>query len=252
MAGTWSTETGAYTAFYASLKDREIGPRTLKKKTLRVDRLRLGRSVHVPGGVAPAMAPPRTFLLVANRADPSGQAPLEDLAGAGGRFDLVARFVSSVLLTSHGIREDAQAVVWFDDGEDPVGLRVRGDEAVGIRPDERSTAARLNDALSKPPMPVWQEVAEGVQTRAVGLSELLAELPGPLAALAEDGRPVGEHEIEARSFVLGDQDDLTEEQRRIVDRRVAERLAIGPVPLQADQAVTVVHNLLDRREASFS
>lgn len=197
------------------------------------------------------MAAPRTFLLVANRADPSGQAPLEDLAGAGGRFDLVARFVSSVLLTSYGIREDAQAVVWFDD-EDPVALRVRGDEAVGIRPDERSTAARLNDALSKPPMPVWQEVADGVETRAVGLSELLAELPGPLAALAEDGRPVGEHEIEARSFVLGDQDDLREEQRRIVDRRVAERLSIGPVALQADQAVTVVHNLLDRREASFS
>lgn len=195
------------------------------------------------------MTPDRTFLLVANRADPTGEAPLADLAGAGGRFDLVARFVTSSLLTSHGIREDTDAIVLFTVATpEPVALRVRGDEVIGLRPDERSTAARLNEALAATAMPVWQDVGDGVALKAVELDALLDELPSPLVALREDGAALGEAGLASGTFVLGDQDELADRQRTAVDGRADEHLSVGPVPLQADQVVTVVHNALDRAD----
>lgn len=189
----------------------------------------------------------RTVLLVANRADPTGSFPLEDLPGAGGRFDLVARFVTACLLTSHGIREDTAAIVLFTRAEpDPVAVRIQGANAVGLRPDERSTAARLVKALEATAMPVWQDVGDGVELKATTLDGLLDELPEPLVHLHEVGTPIEEAPLQAGTFVLGDQDGLTSQQQEIVKGVVTARVSLGPVALQADQAVTVVHNVLDR------
>lgn len=193
------------------------------------------------------MSAARVFVLVADRADPSGQAPLDDLPGAGGRMDLVARFVNATLLTSHGVREDASAVVVFTRGDpDPVAVRVRGAEAVGLRPDERSTAARLNKALRSAAMPVWQDVGDGLALRSGALDELLADLPAPLVVLHEDGPGLEDAEIAGGTFVLGDQDGFTDEQMALLEGAGAEILSVGPVALQADQVVAVVHNALDR------
>lgn len=188
----------------------------------------------------------RSFLLIANRAVPTSELPLEDLPGAGGRFDLVARFVTASLLTSHGIREDAAALVLFTKPEEPLAVRIHGDAAIGLRPDERSTAAKLAGVLEATPMPVWQEISDGIELRAVGLEELVAELTRPLHLLAEDGDPLHEDPPSGGSFVLGDQDELREEQRRTVAKAADRTISVGPVPLQADQVVTVVQNVLDR------
>lgn len=193
------------------------------------------------------MPPDRTFLLVANRADPSGKIPLDDLPGAGGRFDLVARFVVASLLTSHGIREDARAIVCFTRAEpEPVALSIAGSDVVGIRPDERATAARLMQALEATAMPVWQDVGRGIEAKATTLGDLLSELPAPRIGLHETGEPLEGSGLTRGSFVLGDQDGLTDEQRALVDEAAERTCSVGPVPLQADQVVTVVHNALDR------
>lgn len=193
------------------------------------------------------MTADRVFVLVANRTDPSGDVPLDDLPGAGGRMDLVARFVNGALLTSHGVREDASAIVVFTRADpDPVAVRVRGAEAVGLRPDERSTAARLDKALDVAAMPVWQGVGDGLALRAAPLDELLEDLPDPLVVLHEDGTPLEAAELAGGTFVLGDQDGFTDEQRALLEQASAEELSVGPVALQADQVVAVVHNALDR------
>lgn len=193
------------------------------------------------------MTADRTFVLVANRADPTGEAPLDDLPGAGGRLDLVARFVTSSLLTSHGIREDTAVVVLFTRATpEPVALRVDGGSVIGLRPDERSTAARLNEALEATAMPVWQDVGDGVELKSLTLEALLDELPRPVVLLDEAGEGLDEASLAPGTYVLGDQDELTAEQREAVEARVDARVAVGPVPLQADQVVTVVHNVLDR------
>lgn len=186
-------------------------------------------------------------MLVANRADPSGGAPLKDLPGQGGRFDVVARFVNAALLTSHGIREDATVVVWFAKGEpEPVAVRIRGRDAVGLRPDERSTAARLNKVLSKTGMPVWQDVGDGVELRTLPFDELVEELVDPVWVLLEDGDAIEASTPVGGSFVVGDQDDFTEEQRGVLEAHSKGGVSVGPISLQADQVATVVNNVLDR------
>lgn len=194
------------------------------------------------------MPPARTMLLIHNRADPTGQAPLNDLAGAGGRMDVVTRFVTSSLLTSHGIREDTTCIVLFTNtvGE-PKALKVPGAAVTGLRPDERTAASKLNQALAPVGMPVWQDAGEGMETRTITLEQLLDEVPAPIHVLDEDGEDVHAAGQLTGTFVFGDDQGLTDEQATVVGKRAAGRLSLGPVSLQADQAVTVLHNALDRQ-----
>lgn len=190
----------------------------------------------------------RTILLIANRADPTGQAPLKDLAGAGGRFDLVARFVVQSLLTSHGVREDTDCLVLFTNTlDDPKALRIHGASVKGLRPDERSCASKLNEALVPVAMPVWQEAGDGMESRAITLEGLLDEVPDPIVLMDEEGEPAHEAELTSGTFVFGDDRGLTAQQAAICAKRADRTVSLGPVSLQADQAVVVVHNVLDRR-----
>ncbi len=189
----------------------------------------------------------RTMLLVANRADPTGQAPLKDLAGAGGRFDLVARFVVQSLLTSHGVREDTDCIVLFTNTlDDPKALRIHGSSVKGLRPDERSCASKLNEALAPVAMPVWQDAADGMESREITLETLLDEVPDPIILMDEQGTPAHEADLTGGTFVFGDDRDVTEQQDAVLTKRADDAVSLGPVSLQADQAVVVVHNMLDR------
>lgn len=187
---------------------------------------------------------PRTLLLLANRARPDPEIPLDDLTGQGGRFDLVARFVNAALLTSHGIREDAQAIVVFAGADDPLALRVRGEAATGVGPDERSTAARLLDALEATAMPVWQEVEDGIDLRSGELWTVLADAPEPHVLMHEDGEPI-EQAPAGGTFVVGDQDGFTDDQRARLGKRVDRVARLGPRALQADHLVAALHHELD-------
>lgn len=185
----------------------------------------------------------RVFVLVADHARPEPGLPLDDLPGKGGRFDLVARFVNAALLTSHGIREHVRAVVVFTAPEEPVALRVDGGEVTGVGPDERSTAARLLAALEATPMPVWQEVAEGIELRAGGLDQILDDVPEPVVLLHEDG-----DELDAAgqgTFVVGDHEGFTDDQLDALRDRADRVARLGSRPLQADHLVAALHHELD-------
>jgi len=186
----------------------------------------------------------RVFVLVADHARPSPDVPLDDLPGEGGRFDLVARFVNAALLTSHGIRRDAQAVVAFTRGEEPLGVRVSGRDVTGIGPDERSTAARLRSVLDATPMPVWQEVADGIELRTGELDELVAEAPEPRVLLHEGGEPLAE-ELRAGTFVVGDHEGFSEARRKRLAEVCDRTVGIGGRALQADHLAAVLHHELD-------
>ncbi len=193
------------------------------------------------------MTADRTMVLVANRADATGQAPLKDLAGAGGRFDLVARFVAQALLTSHGVREDTDVIVLFTNTlREPKALRIHGGSVKGLRPDERSCASKLNEALVPVAMPVWQQAGDGMESRAITLEALLDEVPGPIVLLDEAGEPAEAAGVDGGTFILGDDQGLTDEQSAVLGKRADATVSLGPVSLQADQAAVVLHNVLDR------
>jgi len=189
----------------------------------------------------------RTLVLVANHADASGNAPLDDLPGAGRRFDVVCRFVTAALLTSHGVRTDTDAVVLFTSPDKAKALRFRGGRVRSLSPDERSTAGLLNRALRPVAMPVWQETVAGVESRTVDLATLVSEAPRPLVVLTEQGAPDLPPLTNGATFVLGDHRGLAAGQEELLDPMADASVSLGPVPLQADQAAVVLHNRLDVR-----
>lgn len=195
----------------------------------------------------------RRFVVLGHRAASGPGFSLKDLGGTGGRIDILVRCVPAALLVSHGLREDVELyTVHLGPPDAPKVVRYESRTLKSLRPDERSTASLVERALGTPTTgPVWQESSAGISVAAIDLAELLGKLPGALFVLEEDGEDVARAEVPAdATFVLGDHLGFTEEERALLRSRGARPVSLGPVSLQADQCVVVLHNHLDRRERS--
>ncbi|WP_313694384.1 tRNA (pseudouridine(54)-N(1))-methyltransferase TrmY [Halorarum halobium] len=188
----------------------------------------------------------RQFVVCGHEAPTTPEFTLEDLPGAAGRLDLLARCVNAGLFVSHGIREDARVHLVLGD---EFTVRFDGADARGIHPDERSTAARVREALENREDAIGHmpaEVSPGVELYRMGLAETLDSLEGTLVQLHEDGDPAAEREPPTDPvFVLSDHSDFTDDEAALLDERGAERLRLGPAAVHADHAIAVAHNWLD-------
>ena len=194
----------------------------------------------------------RRFLVLGHKAASAPGFSHKDLAGSGGRLDILVRCVPAALLVSHGLRPDVELVtLHMGPPAPPKAVRFRSAGLQHLNPDERSTALLLEKALGAPTTgPVWQPSTPGVSVAHLSLEELLEGVPGPLFILAEDGKDVAQMEVPAdATFALGDHLGFTDEETRLLDARAAGRVSVGPVSLQADQCIVVLHNHLDRRAA---
>lgn len=220
-----------------------------------------------PHGGGGGNGPTRTFVVVAHRADPTGLFSLQDLAGSGGRWDLLIRCVQNALLVSHGIRQDTLIhLALVKDPDRPRVVTIRGDSVRNLHPDERAGAALLAHALvradstqagdepgTRSPGGAYAPGAgnPGIEVRDIDLASLLAEAPG-LILLAEDGQTLNLSERLADPagppwIIMGDHRDLTEaEIATVLDHPQATKVSLGPRSLQTPQCIVLVHDRLDR------
>ena len=188
----------------------------------------------------------RHFVVRSHALPADADVSLDDLPGTG-RLDLLARCVTSAVLYSHGSRDDTGIslvvdgyVVEFDGGT----LR-------RLNPDERSTAARIRDALGAREGAIGSMAATpspGVSIRKGGLGSALEELGSgsTVVELHAEGQPVAEVAPPSDPvFVLSDHREFTDDESELLGRRADERLSLGPKAIHADQAITVAHNYLD-------
>jgi len=189
---------------------------------------------------------------MAHRVPVSGNFSLNDLAGAGGRMDEVARAVSTAFTISNGLRRDTEFTILFGAEPPPRARRIRlaGTGLRYLNPDERSTAALLKNAL----------VRSSTLEREVEASPGLVVGPAdPLKALTEFAREPGTiwlteaglpyHPTSAASSgvgaVLSDPEDPTPAEREILQRLAIPPVSLGPVSLRASQCIDVLHNRWD-------
>lgn len=190
----------------------------------------------------------RRFLVVAHEVPADGEFPLDDLPGAGGRVDVLCRCVGSAFLLSHAIREDVRLSIVVRDG-----LTVRFDGAAlrNLAPDERSTAARIRDAIAAREEAIGHQparVSPGVETYRRGFEATLRELAdgATTIALREDGEPaVGVQPPEEPLFVLSDHRPFTDREADLLASVADRHVSLGPKAIHADAAITVAHNWLD-------
>ena len=197
----------------------------------------------------------RRFVVIGQRARTARDFNLDDICGAAGRWDLLARCVQASLFISHDLRRDSELVlVALGPPEPPKAIRVSGALVRRLNPDERSTVALLSRALEVG-LPASGREVESTPGVLVSRRDLSAVLDscgdGPIVLLDEagtvDGPDLQDH-IGSGSvtFILGDNNGLTEEQLVDVRSRGPLEARLGPVSLHADHCIAIVHNILDR------
>ncbi|MEA3201589.1 MAG: tRNA (pseudouridine54-N1)-methyltransferase [Thermoplasmata archaeon] len=192
----------------------------------------------------------RRFLVIGHKAASAPGFSHKDLSGTGGRLDILARCVGAALLVSHGLRPDVELVtLHLGPPTPPKAVRFDGARLQHANPDERSSALLLEKALGAPTTgPVWAASTPGISVAVMDLAELLDALRDPIVILDEAGEDVATARIPARAtFVLGDHLGFTPEEAALLKARAVASVSLGPVSLQADQCITVLHNHLDRR-----
>ncbi len=176
---------------------------------------------------------------------------MKDLAGTGGRIDILARCVGAALLVSHGLRPDVELITMhLGEPQAPKAVRFDASKLRSLYPDERSAASLLERALGTPTTgPVWQASTPGVSVAAIDFAELLEDFASStLFILEEDGEDIATAGVPTdATFVLGDHLGFTEEERALLAAKGARRVSLGPLSLQADQCLVVLHTHLDRR-----
>jgi tRNA (pseudouridine54-N1)-methyltransferase len=197
----------------------------------------------------------RRFVLVGQRARTVSDFPLDDICGAGGRWDLLARCVQGSLFISHDLRRDAELVlVLLGEPEAPKSIRVSGSDVRRLNPDERSTVALLSRALdvALPRNGRWVEVLPGIHGARRDLAGVLDDCSdGPLVLLDEegdvDGMELPERLVDGTAtFIVGDDKGLDVDQLDDVRSRGPLEVRLGPTSLHADHCIVIVHNILDR------
>lgn len=194
----------------------------------------------------------RRFLVLGHTAASAPGFSHKDLAGSGGRVDILARCMPAAFLVSHGLRPDVELyTLHMGPPAAPKVVRVRSRELRHLNPDERTSALLLEKALGAPTTgPVWAGATPGISVARLGLAELLEDVGAPVVLLHEEGEDVARAALpDGALFVLGDHLGFTPEEEALLASRAVARVSLGPVSLQADQCVVVLHNHLDRAGA---
>lgn len=190
----------------------------------------------------------RQFVVTGHDVPTTPEFSLDDLPGGAGRLDLLARCVTSALVLSHGIREDVRAHLVLADA---YTVTFDGSALRNFNPDERSTAARVRNALEEREEAIGHvpvETSPGVSLSRRDFEATLENAAGngTVVQLHEAGTPAVDVDPPTDPvFVLSDHHDFTEEETALLEDVADERLSLGPKAIHADHAICAAHNYLD-------
>ena len=194
----------------------------------------------------------RRFVVIGRRATSSPDFSLNNLPASSGRLDVLVRCLRAALLVSHGLRRTTVAyLVLLGTPGAPRAIRVDGATARFLRPDERSLAVIVQKALAQPLQDTgFTTLRNGIAVAAGGLEAVLADLgPGAPYLLQEGATDLRDLPLDAPDpvFFLGD--DLGFDDAARAALADATPVGLGPLSIHAEDAIALVANELDRREA---
>ena len=192
----------------------------------------------------------RRFVVVGTRTKATSKFHLHALGDSGGRMDIFVRCMRAALLVSDGVRRDTLLDLLLLAGEDaPLALRLNGSTIRFLRPDERRNAILLQGALAaRHPGTGPEHLAPGFEALPIDLEALLSR-EADLFFLDREGEDLRSATFgpAGATFIIGDDRGFTPEQRETLCRLHANPLRLGPTDVHTEDAITLVHNELDRR-----
>ena len=196
----------------------------------------------------------RNFIVIAHRARSDGNIHLNDLCGASGRWDGVARSITSALFLSHDMRRDTSIHILLLGPDDPPKLlTVNGGSVKYLNPDERASSALMKKCLKEylPQRSGYSITpSPGITITRTSLNDVLETLNGKVFNLHEDGIPMNDPSmVNVRegpiTFVLSDDMDLTEEEDKLIREGCLRTISIGPTILHTHMTISIIHHFLD-------
>lgn len=188
----------------------------------------------------------RRFLILGHKVPVSGEFTLNDLPGSAGRLDVLCRAVGASLFVSHGIRRDTEAILLI---QDAIQIRIVGERVRRLNPDERSTAALLQQALQKAGSEEI-ESSPGIFASQATLSQALDrlyQLESHPILLHEEGTPASSFVMPRDpAFILSDHVEFTDDELSALEE--LPRVSLGATALHTSQCIAIVHYLLDQRD----
>ena len=191
----------------------------------------------------------RTFVITAHKAVTTPKFSLNDLPGAAGRMDIVARCINASLFLSHDLRRDVDTyAVLLGEPSPPVTVRFNGEKVRYLSPDERSAAALIKKALEKgAPAAGEEESTPGVYISKRSFEEVVGGLDN-IIYLHEQGEDIAKVELTGNeAYILSDHQNLTPEEEAVLDEKRARRVSLGKKLYHADHCIVLVNHEIDRR-----
>ncbi len=191
----------------------------------------------------------RTFVIVAHKAVTTPKFSLNDLPGAAGRMDIVARCINASLFLSHDLRRDIDTIaVLLGEPNPPVSVRFNGEKVRYLSPDERSAAALIKKAMEKgAPANGEEESTPGVYISKRSFQEVIEGLDN-IIYLHEEGEDIRKVELKGNeAYVLSDHQNLTPEEEAILEKKGAKKVSLGKKLYHADHCIVMVNHELDLR-----
>jgi len=192
----------------------------------------------------------RWFAIIGHRAPSSGELNLNDLAGSGGRMDVLARAVNSALFVSHGVRRDSHVLLHLMGGDGPSRrIWFDGSTLGGVRPDERSIAGQIRGVLKSPipPRSHFKEFSRGILHSGGGIEQTIDEWAGrgicPVMLDAGGGDFSAVPTSVDLGFIISDDKPFTELEAETLHEAVP--LSLGDTWLQGHSCIAILHHLLD-------
>ena len=192
----------------------------------------------------------RWFAIIGHRAPSSGVLNLNDLAGSGGRMDVLVRAVNSALFVSHGIRQDSHVLLHLMGGAGP-NRRIwfDGSSIGGVRPDERSIAGQIKGVLKEevPPRGHFIEFSSGILHSGGGIEQTVEEWKSrgvcPVVLDAGGGDFSEVPTTMDLGFIISDDKPLDQGDTKSLHGSVT--LSLGDRWLQGHSCIAILHYLLD-------
>lgn len=192
-----------------------------------------------------------SFTVIGHTATTDPSFSLNDLAGGGGRMDLLCRVIGASLFLSHGIRMDNTCDLLLLGKPNPGRIvRIEGSAVRSLSPDERNIAAAIKKALGIPVGKTFRQVSPGVSARMGTLAEHLEEKQ--YAVLDESGGDIRKVDIKdiPDAFLLSDNQNFSPEEEELI--KDLPKFSLGPEIVHADHAIVLILNEIDRRRSGWN
>jgi tRNA (pseudouridine54-N1)-methyltransferase len=190
----------------------------------------------------------KRFVIVGHKAV-TAKFSLNDMPGAAGRMDIMARCMNAALFLSHDMRRDVEVFsVLLGEPCPPLVVRFNGQQLRYLSPDERSAGSLIRKALEKgAPATGEEESTPGVFISKRSFEELMGGMEN-IVYLHEAGEDIRSAELTGNeTFVLSDHHDLTPEEEAVLEKKGAKKVSLGKMVYHADHCIVIVNNELDRR-----